>query len=274
MGKETVNQHYVPQFVLKYYCDKERTDKAWELNLRTNKICLKNIEKLCAKNNLYEIRDDNGKFLFPEGRNKLEKGLAKIEADYAGFFDELFFQVPKKAAQFVIDEDDRQSLCTWATIIILRNPLMKHLYPEVSKEVLKIKIESEKDKAYNFVDLMRILFLPLAEKLLARKLQFLVTDETNPFVMTDIPFYIFPNEFPNNTFFPLSSRIAIQYKEKLLPFENPNHCIVKALEPNAVWEWNMNMYYGMRGALQSNIPMGMSVIASKKNTLEDLLYSL
>lgn len=271
MGKETRNQHYVPRFVLRYFCDKEYTDKAWELNLRTNKICLKSIEKLCAKSNLYEIRNENGDFLFPEGRNKLEKGLASIEADYAGYFDELFVKISPKVTQLIIDEDDRQSLCTWAVITFLRNPLMKHLYPQVSKEVLNIEIESEKDKAYNFVDLMRILFMPLAKKFMARKLQFLITDEANPFVMTDIPFYIFPNEFPNNMFLPLSSTIAIQFTEKLLPFENPHHCIIKALEPEIVREWNMDMYYAMRGTLQNNIPMGMSVIASEKKTLEDLL---
>ncbi len=272
MSNEIKSQHYVPRFVLRFFGDRENVNKAWELNLHTNRICLKSIEKLCAQNNLYEIRDEEGNFIFPNGRNKLEKGLAKIESDYSVYFNELFLEIPRMNTHFILKEGLRESLCTWVTLLFLRNPLAKYLYPEVSKELLGIEIKEEKDKAYNFIDLMVILWVPLAKKLAERKLLFLVTDENNPFVITDIPFYVFDQNFPEDLFLPLSSTIAVQFTEKLLPFENPDYCVVKVLDSNTVWEWNVNMYCVIEGALQNNVPIGTSVIASKREVLEDLQY--
>ena len=133
MESITKNQHYVPQFILNNWAIKEQI---WTLNKGTNKIFKTNIENMCSKNYLYDIKSPFGGLIT---KNEYEKRFAKYEGEVADYIRDLIsiFDLNTTDA-LIVRKEEREKLLNFAISIATRSPKMIEYFVErtdISKEM-------------------------------------------------------------------------------------------------------------------------------------------
>ena len=265
MAKLIKKQHYVPRMVLRRFCDAD--GKIWEFNLNSQKITKRRIEELCASNLLYEIRDEDGQFFYPDRKNCFEKGLGRIENEYSPFFDDLLKQLQNK--NFVdLSENDIGLINFWIALLLLRNPLVKAAMPLVSKD-FNIYINDDLKKSYNFISLMPKGIEWLSKELRRGHIRFLKVSPYRAFVITDIPIWI-GNPIYKYCYMPLSSEYALEIKETKTILENCNRCEIIQLSSKETDDLNVMMFLSMRSIKVSEFECGNSVMSSDEFLLKGL----
>ncbi len=100
----------------------------WTLNKNTNKIFKTNIENICSKNYLYDIKSPFGGLIT---KNEYEKRFAKYEGEMADYIRDLLniFDLNTTDA-LVIRKEEREKLLNFAISIATRSPKMIEYFVE------------------------------------------------------------------------------------------------------------------------------------------------
>ncbi len=86
----TKKQHYISQFYLNYFSSdsSEESKEIWQYDKQKNRFFAfpVPIKSICYEENIYELRNDNGKIICP---NAIEKSLGKIESEASKVFSSI-----------------------------------------------------------------------------------------------------------------------------------------------------------------------------------------
>lgn len=128
--KMTSIQHVVPKVYLKRFA----TSNMCHIINGYGKIKYdQSIKRICYEDKYYELRAADRTIVNP---NLTEKNLGIIETKYSSFFDDMFEALEaEEVRDFMRDEDNGLCLITWMVIMLLRNPLVFKLTPEVAMEL-------------------------------------------------------------------------------------------------------------------------------------------
>ena len=124
----THDQHVVPQVYLKNFAN----GKTCYVVDSYGKISSKSIEGICYEKDYYELRDSEGVIVH---ENLFESGLyQKIETMYSSFMKDLLEALDTDCvAGFMKHDDNDERLTIWLVSMLLRNPIVFTLTPEVAK---------------------------------------------------------------------------------------------------------------------------------------------
>ena len=266
MNEIKKKQHYVPRMFLSQFADSD--GKCWEYNLNSQKICKKRVEELCASNLLYEIRDENGVFIFPDGLNKVENSFSKLEDFYKGYLAELLMKIDGKCT-VDLNEDDIEFICMWFSLLIVRNPLIKKAIPVISRDFGVVEMD-EKSRSYNFISLMAREFNYFTKEMKKGHIQFLKCSRYKSYIITDMPVWI-ANPIYDGSYLPISSKYAIRINKPEMILSNRKKCEVKELNAEQTDEMNNMMFVAIRSIKVSEFDFGNSVIANDEYVLRHML---
>ena len=114
----TKRQHYVPQMYLRNFSVDE---KCYVFNPYIKIIEHKNIRDICEENYLYEIRDNEGKFLFPDSKNEIEKALSIIEGTDSKLLSSIFARIKNSREEYVtLEAEEREGLFGFIVLMLLK----------------------------------------------------------------------------------------------------------------------------------------------------------
>ncbi|MCR5608636.1 MAG: DUF4238 domain-containing protein [Lachnospiraceae bacterium] len=122
-------EHFVPRVYLKGFSEikkKKSKEKSllWAYNVRAMQQinCQVDIEDFCAEDNLYELRDEEGKFI---ARNIIEKVFSRIEAQVGAVIEKIKTKSQNEKCMVcpcILSEEDKSILIILMTMILFRDP--------------------------------------------------------------------------------------------------------------------------------------------------------
>lgn len=129
----TVNQHYIPQFILRNFANSKGLVGTANIAKKPFVFSTAKPKNICSANNLYESQNSDGSFF---ERNEVEKYLAYIE----GILSSKFRTFPSTVQQKdYISDEDRISIALYIASQAARNPwvtdtIKSILLPHVKEE--------------------------------------------------------------------------------------------------------------------------------------------
>lgn len=259
-------QHYVPRFVLKNFCIDGEQNRCWEYNLYNKKYSKKLITEICAKEYLYEIRNESREFIDPKGVNNLENALGKIETQYAPFLNSLCDEIRNKQ-HIILESNDREAICAWIALMIMRNPTVKKAIPDTSREFgYNINQYEETDIMFNttITKLSEI----IKNDLLKGKICFLEAYKGDSFIISDIPVVFKGSPIHELCFTTLSPRCGLLFYKSQNVLDNLNKCDKRILSEEETIAYNCRIYNIMINSFNSDLKTGGSVISNNEETLK------
>ncbi len=221
----TKKQHYVPQMYLNNFAIDER---CFVYNPFTKKIENNSIRNICEENYLYEIRNKEGVFLFPDSKNQLENALSQIEGQDAELIKSILSKVEKEEDYLILSNNEREGLIGFSLLMLLRNPLIRNVLPDVFK--ISTGIEISKKEEISFAWLFTILNIEkICPGLINSQISFLKTKQDDIFITSSFPLSFSGDTVQRDFYLPLSSQIAMELSMPDNLLINVNKCQVKNL---------------------------------------------
>lgn len=125
--KEPIKHHYIPQFILREFCDEE--GKITYYDLEEQKLIEKKPENIFMKRNLYRDIINN-----PEDPTKLEKDLAKFENEASTIIKKFLVE---NAEEVTLSFEEDEKLKIFFAIMSFRSESVKESFREPSSEEFK-----------------------------------------------------------------------------------------------------------------------------------------
>jgi len=264
------NQHYVPKMILKRFEIPTQREKSWEYNLHTKKITVKCIDEVCSSKYFYEIRNEAGEYYYPDGKNKLEDGFCKIETIYSPFWDELIARLDGCTDSIKLSMEEIESICLWVSILIMRNPVIKNVIPEVAKEFGET-VQDKMSKSYLFVDLLPKGIEFMTRDLLKGHISFLRAPKESGFVIADIPVILGEPPVHEFSYTPISKNYAIQITAPKSVAVDVRHCVIRDLSRVEMVDYNNKVYSAMLNAYDFGYLQGASILSHSRDLLESVV---
>lgn len=222
--KPTTDEHFVPVTYLKGFSNDGRTIFFYDLLCKKNSDCAVPIKSVCYKKNLYEARNEEGKFIY---RNWVENCLAQLEILFTKRREDLetkAFCVENLSCNMFLKEEEKAFWALYVVIQMLRSPETL----KVAKEFCRVNLEKElgQAKAENFG---LALCLPFFERLTDDSKTVIggfikpmenmymeigvITDENIKLFTSDNPVYVHCKNWPCEEYekiiFPISSKLCL-----------------------------------------------------------------
>lgn len=234
----TKRQHYVPQMYLRNFSVDE---KCYVFNPYIKIIEHKNIRDICEENYLYEIRDNEGKFLFPDSKNEIEKALSIIEGTDSKLLSSIFARIKNSREEYVtLEAEEREGLFGFIVLMLLRNPLIRDTIPEVVKELLGKEIVKKEEKSVAW--LFTLLNIDkVAPDIITSEIVFLETSKAHPFITASFPMSFDELSIQNHFYMPLSSTIGMELLKPKYTVRNYNTCRKIWLSPGEIEQYNAKL---------------------------------
>lgn len=218
----TKKQHYVPQMYLKNFAIDER---CFVYNPFKQKIEKNSIRNICEENYLYEIRNKDGVFLFPDSKNQFENALSQIEGQDAELLNNILSRVDEEDNCLILSNDERESLIGFSLLMLLRNPLIRNVLPDVLK--ISIGMEISKKEEISFAWLFTLLNIEkVCPGLINSQINFLKTNKDDYFITSSFPLSFSGDTVQRDFYLPLSSRIGMELSMPDNVLINVNKCQV------------------------------------------------
>ena len=137
----TVKEHFIPQFYLKKFADKN--EMLYIYNPRTNAKYIKSVRNYGFKNNLYETKFENanekmGKYVL---RNNIEKCFSEYESRYSKLLrrlDDIIYE-PQNKDVLICNKTEKAILFSMVANFYFRNPyIMKQLNVDEIEDFMEI----------------------------------------------------------------------------------------------------------------------------------------
>lgn len=158
-----VNQHYIPRMYLRRFSEiktvnNKEKELIWQFNVETmQQIPTQvNIERICYKENLYEIRDIDNSFV---NQNAIEKLLG----DYEKVFSDNIGSIEKKASceqnyrtRCFLSDKEKTLLLVFMTLQILRMPRTLQCAEEVANEIFGNNLKANQAKNIAILNCLQI----------------------------------------------------------------------------------------------------------------------
>ena len=240
MGDVTKKQHYVPQMYLRNFCIDGEGDLCYEYNPYLQAIRKTRIEDICAENYLYEIRNKNGVFLFPDSINRIEEIFSKIESEDANFLRNILIQIDKADTFIDIGAEEREKIIGFVCLMLLRNPLIRDFVPRVLMEKIDLRITTKEEKSIAWI--FTIQNIDKVEFVISNPvISFMKTSKEYPFITSSFPLWFSPNSNPRIVYMPLSATIAVLFQEMPNVLINLNHCEVREINNSETDSYNYKL---------------------------------
>lgn len=189
---KTKNQHYVPQFYLKKFCNSKSKLCVYD---KINKKYIETIPKsICYEKYLYEYEANdslmsNGKHIMP---NDIEKIYADEEGKYSALLDTIINRMDKQINPnaLILKSNELDLLRSFVNNLLVRNPVSMKLFltDEYYENFIKILKKNGDDEVIN--DIFKLLELGSPEgfeKAIFKKM-YLNTNKSNCKVFTLKPY--------------------------------------------------------------------------------------
>lgn len=265
-------EHYVPQMYLRNFCIEGDENKCFEYNEHVNKIRKVDIKDICAINYLYEIRNEDGMFLFPERKNDFEIALSKIEQDHSNELRRLYNKIRSSRQSILLDANERENLLGFVTLMILRNPITRDTLAYAFETVSdKVKIKKKEEKSVAWMATMGMIDRVAAQQVNPGKIAFMKTTKDCPFITSSFPMWFTGNPIYENFYMPLTADIAMALSKPKNLLENLNRCILIDLTPKEVEDKNLYMITAAESIISnSEEQLKRSFIASSMREIRNI----
>ena len=126
--KPTVNEHFIPQMYFRGFSDikESRSEKAliWQFNLKSMQQTpvSVDVEDICYKKHLYEIKSDDGSFV---AQNTIEKTFGKIESQTSKVIQSIKHKSQNTNClncSTILSEEDKAYLVIFINCLLYRDP--------------------------------------------------------------------------------------------------------------------------------------------------------
>lgn len=213
---------------LRNFCINGEKDKCYEFNAKSRKIEVKSIEKICARNYLYDIRNEEGVFIFPKGVNKLEEAFGKIESEDSLFFKDLFSKFDScHKNSIILTTAEIKGIKGFILLTILRNPLAMEMIPDILQDYIHMPIDNIVSKKYVWQLYLGKIFEQEVEEDSSVEIEILSSNEKNPFITSSIPYCFKVEQEWYSVYMPLSYKYAVIVKKPNTLVKNLNKCWIK-----------------------------------------------
>ncbi len=248
MGKK---QHYVPRMYLKNFCIAGDAERCFEYNPHIKSVRRVRITEICEENYLYDIRDENGQFIFPDIKNKFEEVLSSVETKDEPFLYDLLSRIEKCDDVIFLNSEEREFLLGFAFLMVFRNPILRDSLEEAFDLIGGPKLNGKAETTYAWQIIMSRLN-EFAPKENSAQITFLKTKKEYPFITSGMPMYFTGNPIQKDFYMPLSSTVAFEMRLPQNVLINLDRCEVKKLDSSEVDTYNGKMLCRVNSLISSS----------------------
>ena len=239
MENYTKKQHYVPRMYLRNF-NNGKEDYVFEYNHHTRFIRNTNIEKICEENYLYEVRDEEGKFLLPELKNKVEKALAVVDSADASLLNTILNKVQDEKEYIILQDEERLSLLGFIIMMLIRNPVTRDTIPEALKMSIGKELKGKGEISFAWLVTMTKIDA-IGSGIENSQITFLKANIEFPFITSSMPMYFVGMPIQREFYMPLSPQIGIELHIPQNALINLNRCSIRELSQEEIDEYNCRL---------------------------------